>query len=499
MHSFTDSVYNQTTISNSENIFAFNDEEFQKRDGSRSSVFEEEKEYLNPLPGLPYEIAEWVYGRSVNFDCHVVYDKNRYSCPYQYVGQKADLKITDSAVEIFINGERAATHIKFPDYVNNKYSTHAGDMPDRLQKPEWDDERIKRWAYSIGIHVGNVIDRIFSSVKIKEQGYNPSLSVLRLGKSYTDARLEKACELALTRIRIPRYHHLKAILASNQDILIWSKRNCHKRELLRLPADMCGARNITGARAMINEETKRKLCEMNLGDAVVALELQRHDNNYTALPFDERFQHLVDYLYQENYNKTAQRLIKTAQFRLPKAEMRGIHYSGRKLNKDALMELSTCQFIDSNKNVIIQGFTGSGKTYLACALGKQACKKKIRSKYVRLPDLLVEYSEAALVPKAKAKLLKRYNSHGLLIVDEWLLEDISEEEQHFLYELFERRHDLAPSIFCTQYRKEDWHNRLGGGVYADAIMDRIVHGAVWIETGSMNMREYCAKHGIGAT
>jgi DNA replication protein DnaC len=245
---------------------------------------------------------------------------------------------------------------------------------------------------------------------------------------------------------------------------------------------------------MINEETKRKLREMKLDPVITALELQTQDTNYTSLTFDERVQYVVDYLHQDSYNSTVKRLMKIAQFRLPKAEMQGIHYSGRKLNKDTLLELSTCQFIDNNRNVIIQGFTGSGKTYLACALGKQACKKKIRTKYVRLPDLLVEHNEATLIPKATTKLLKKYSGQGLLILDEWLLEDISEDEQHFLFELFERRHDYAPSVLCTQYRKEDWHARLGGGVHADAIMDRIIHGAVWIEAGSMNMRQYCVKH-----
>ena len=74
----------------------------------------------------------------------------------------------------------------------------------------------------------------------------------------------------------------------------------------------------------------------------------------------------------------------------------------------------------------------------------------------------------------------------------WLT-TLSEEEQHFLFELMERRHDGTSTIFCTQYRREDWHARLGGGVHADAIMDRIVHNAVWIETGSMNMREFYSK------
>jgi DNA replication protein DnaC len=118
----------------------------------------------------------------------------------------------------------------------------------------------------------------------------------------------------------------------------------------------------------------------------------------------------------------------------------------------------------------------------------------LRTRYIRLPDLLVEHDEATLTLRSNTQLLKKYAGYGLLILDEWLFEDISEDEQHFLFELIERRHESAPTIFCTQYRQEDWHSRLGGGVHADAIMDRIVHNAVWIETGSMNMREYCAKN-----
>lgn len=249
-----------------------------------------------------------------------------------------------------------------------------------------------------------------------------------------------------------------------------------------------------GVAAMINDETKRKLRELNLTEIVTALEIQQRDVNYTTLSFDDRFQRMTDYLYQEKYNARIQRLMQMSKFRLPKSEVHDIYYDGRGLNRDAIQELSTSQFVNNKTNVIFQGFTGSGKTFLACALGKQACKQQIRTRYIRLPDLLVEHDEATLTLKSNTQLLKKYSSYGLLILDEWLFEDISEDEQHFLFELTERRHDFAPTIFCTQYRKEDWHARLGGGVHADAIMDRIVHNAVWIETGLMNMREYCAKN-----
>ena len=245
---------------------------------------------------------------------------------------------------------------------------------------------------------------------------------------------------------------------------------------------------------MINDETKRKLRELNLDEVITALELQQSDINSVTLPFDERLQRLVDYLYQEKYNSKIQRLMKMSRFRIPKAEFHDIYYTERGIDRGVIQELSSCQFIGCNSNIIFQGFTGSGKTFLACALGKQACKQQVRTFYIRLPDLLMEHDESALVPRGSAKLLKKYSSYKLLILDEWLLEDISDEEQHFLFELIERRHDSASTVFCTQYRQKNWHARLGGGIHADAIMDRIIHNAVWVDTGSMNMREYCAKH-----
>jgi hypothetical protein len=142
-----------------------------------------------------------------------------------------DLKVSDTLLEIYFKGERIESHKKYPDYVKYNWSTNAEDMPDQFQQVEWDDKRIRKWAYSIGKSTGEVIDRIFGSVKIKEQGYNSSLSVLRLSKSYSEERLEVACEMALAKVRIPRYKHLKSILSSNQDyIYLESKLNTDKKE-----------------------------------------------------------------------------------------------------------------------------------------------------------------------------------------------------------------------------------------------------------------------------
>ena len=92
--------------------------------------------------------------------------------------------------------------------------------------------------------------------------------------------------------------------------------------------------------------------------------------------------------------------------------------------------------------------------------------------------------------RGPTKFLNKYAAFTLLVIDEWLLDHPDEGMRSMLLELLERRYDAASTVFCTQYAKKDWHQRLGSGVHADAIMDRIVHNTIWVETGSHNMREH---------
>lgn len=244
---------------------------------------------------------------------------------------------------------------------------------------------------------------------------------------------------------------------------------------------------------MINNESIRKLRQMDLSELVDHLEMQEIDNDTRYLSFDERLQLSIDHLYQEKYNTRVKGLIKRSKFRIQDAHFSSVYYEKRDIDRPTLQELATCSFINHRRNVIFQGFTGSGKTFLACALGREACKQEIRTRYIRLPDLLIERDEATLKSKGVTNLITKFSNYGLLIIDEWLLDDVSEEDLKFLFEIIERRYDSGSTIYCTQFRKTDWHKRLGGGVHADAIMDRIVHNAVWFDTGQLNMREQLAK------
>lgn len=191
---------------------------FEKRSGSRRSDFEDnERETLRPLPSVPFEIGKWFYGRKVQPNCHIAFEKNWYSCPYAYQGATVDLKVMPSEVMIFIGSRMIKRHLKFPCGMSNQYRTDSSDMPKGSGFTEWDENRIKRWARDIGPSAETVVERILSSHAIVEQGFNSALAVLHLTSRFEKERIERASEIALSQIASPRYSHLKSILSSGKD------------------------------------------------------------------------------------------------------------------------------------------------------------------------------------------------------------------------------------------------------------------------------------------
>lgn len=197
----------------------YNATPFEKREGSRLEIWGEEKEYLRPIPAIPYEIASWEYHRKVNSNCHATLLKNYYSVPYTYRGKYVDIRYTEKIVEIYSDHQRIASHPKFPDYVTNRYRTEKSHMPDFMNEPEMNDVRMLAWASTIGPYTKEVISRVFRSVQLKEQGYNAALAILRLSKDYTKERFETACRISLEMASSPRYRLIRSILINNQDII----------------------------------------------------------------------------------------------------------------------------------------------------------------------------------------------------------------------------------------------------------------------------------------
>lgn len=232
---------------------------------------------------------------------------------------------------------------------------------------------------------------------------------------------------------------------------------------------------------MTNEATINKLIEMHMTAMADAFRIQLNEQSMSNVPFEDRLGLLVDIEYTSRKSNRLQRLIKNAVFDQPQANIADINYhSGRKLNKNLIDRLATCEYISEAHNVIILGATGSGKSYMACALGMEACKQYYTTKYVRLPELLADLAIARGEGTFK-KVISQYKKYSLLIIDEWLLVRLTEIEARDLLEIIHARHKKASTIFCSQFAPAGWFNKIEEVTLADAILDRIVHDSYTIE------------------
>jgi len=247
---------------------------------------------------------------------------------------------------------------------------------------------------------------------------------------------------------------------------------------------------------MLNDETRRKVRELGWEELIEGVQAQAKLPECLTLSFEERLSMLIDHIYQEKLNHRTKRLISQAKFRFKDADVNSIYYEERGLNKNVLLELATCQFLATATNLVFQGFTGSGKTFLACAIGKAACRHKFRVRYIRIPDMFELLAAAMISSGGYARILRRFARYHLLILDEWLANPFSDDEIRFLFELIERRYGAGSTIFCTQHPIAEWHACLGGDAIADSIMDRIVQNAIQIDTGAKNMRKHLSSHSM---
>ena len=243
----------------------------------------------------------------------------------------------------------------------------------------------------------------------------------------------------------------------------------------------------------INAETKRKLRDMGASALLSSLENQ-DESLCMGLTFEERIQMVVDEAHSSYITDRIGRLTKRACLRYPEADIRQLDFDEeRKLNRVLIAELATCGYIERTDNLILQGYSGTGKTYMSCAFAKESCRHQMRTYYVRIPDLEEQRKSALTKTGTDKKLITKLSNYELLVLDEWLLDEPDEGFRAFLLEIMERRFKEGSTIFCTQFQQKDWHARLGGGVTAEAIMDRIVHNANWIEMGDVNMRAKYSK------
>ena len=160
----------------------------------------------------------------------------------------------------------------------------------------------------------------------------------------------------------------------------------------------------------------------------------------------------------------------------------------RHLDREQILRLASCSYIQEARNVIILGATGAGKTFLACSLGVAANRNFYAARYLRLPDLLVEIAVARRDGTYR-EYMKQLKKVKLLILDEWLLYPLKEAEARDVLELVEARNKVASTIFCSQYDTSEWHENLYDPTLADAICDRIIYNAYTVQIKGESMRK----------
>ena len=231
---------------------------------------------------------------------------------------------------------------------------------------------------------------------------------------------------------------------------------------------------------MLTENTANKLREMHLSIMASAFKEQLTDPQFQSMSFEDRFSLIVDKEWCSRKSNHLKKLVKQAGFSDPSACVEDIEYhSDRKLDKNQIARLSTCNYIAEHHNVMLLGATGSGKTYLACALGLAAVRNFLTVKYIRLPELLVDFSIARGSGTIR-KFMAQYKKYSLLIIDEWLLYPLKDTESRDLLEIIEARYKKASTIFSSQFDVPGWREKLSDPILADAICDRIVHDSYTI-------------------
>lgn len=244
---------------------------------------------------------------------------------------------------------------------------------------------------------------------------------------------------------------------------------------------------------MLDSSTSRKLSEMKLHEIVDIVERQERISESFSMSFDERLSQIVDELYLLKQENRIKGLVKRARFRWPNADLSSVLFlPERKLARNAIMNLAQCTFMQAALPVAIYGSASSGKSYIACAIGKAACRQGYKVKYMRVQDMFSHLAELDRKDSVM-RFARRLANYDLLILDEWLSTIPSETEINFLFELAEKRSEIHSTVICGVYEPESWCERMGSSAQSESIVERLIHTPINIDCGDFNMRDYLAK------
>ena len=234
---------------------------------------------------------------------------------------------------------------------------------------------------------------------------------------------------------------------------------------------------------------KEKLTSLKLYGMANALEEYADSVAFKEMEFAEQLGILLEQETIYRHNRQLKRLITMAKLRYSDACIENIKFNAQRgINKQILIELSKMDWVRNKRNMIITGATGTGKTYIASAIGNSACRHAVKTLYIRQPKLMSELR----ISKATGeyiKLIDRLSRVELLIIDDWGMSSLDDEERRDIMEITENRYNLRSTIIATQFPIDKWHSLIGDPTIADAICDRLIHNAYRLKLTGESMRK----------
>ena len=244
---------------------------------------------------------------------------------------------------------------------------------------------------------------------------------------------------------------------------------------------------------MLVHPTIESLRKLRLLSMAKALEDQLNQPQIESMGFEERLGLIVDREICDRETRKLQTRLRKASLK-QEASIENIDYkASRGIDKNLILTLANCQWTKMYRNILIVGATGTGKTYLACALAHKACLEGNVVYYSRLPRLLPELA-LARGDGSYNKRMKQLAKISVLILDDWGIAPLTDEQRRDLLELLDDRQEKSSTIVTSQLPIKLWHEAIGDKTLADAILDRLVHNAYRLELKGDSMRKYRAKN-----
>lgn len=243
----------------------------------------------------------------------------------------------------------------------------------------------------------------------------------------------------------------------------------------------------------MTEETIRKLNEMKLFAMADKMREFTHNNQSGHLDSTEQLACMVDAEYDRRKNNRIKRLLRNAKIKLTMACVEDIDYSpARNLKKDALTDILRCDFIEHHHNVLISGATGTGKTYIACALANLACRHGYTALYYRASKFL-EFMESEKAIGNYLKTLEKCAKIKLLVLDDIGPDVMNKQQRNIFLDIVEERYLLTSTIITSQLPLDQWYGVFDEPTVADAVCDRLFHNAHKILLKGDSMRKTDAR------